>query len=311
MHGTRTVIFVGVVAVILPLIFRILSSPVALLIFSPLLIILSGLTFFLLNIYFAYVLDTRRTHLENRLKQTARPFSFSTPAAWQAVLTRSPWSQTIQHTYPPLYPASAEVSDAIEDIINKVIRDFLWSWYQNISSSPAFPTAVSSVIHSAMEHLLDRLASIDASALLVKRILPKITDHIEQFRQSEVSVRGAGLEKQFTQSEELDLMLASRYASKGSGKLHPAIENLSTTFTKQTEEMHLRQLVEKALPAVLPERDSKSRAVNIVVRELVACCVLYPVMQMVTDPDFWNRSIDQLVSQKRTMYRFMPSHSFV
>ncbi|RXW22659.1 hypothetical protein EST38_g3159 [Candolleomyces aberdarensis] len=292
-NNTKTVVLVAVVAIVLPTTLRILASPVALLIFSPLLLLSLALAFFSFNIYFGYVLDTRRSPV-NRLYQTARPFSFSTPAAWQAVLTRSQWSQNPQQSYPPLYPESAEISDALEDIISNVIRDFVQSWYKDISTSPAFPTAVNSVIHSALEHLLDRAASVDASALVVKRIIPKITAHVEQFRQSEVSVRGAGLEKQFTQSEELDLMLAGRYASKGTGKLHSAIENLSTTFTKQTEEMHLRQLVERVLPAILPERESKSKAVNIVVREIIACCVLYPVMQMITEPDFWNRAIDQV-----------------
>ncbi|KAF5323375.1 hypothetical protein D9611_005598 [Ephemerocybe angulata] len=294
LSNTKTVVLVAVLAVVLPTIHRIVSSPIALLLFSPLLILFLGLSFFLLHIYLGYILDTRKARPSHRLYQSARPFSFSTPAAWQAVLTRSQWSQSSQQTYPPLCPDSPEISAALEEIISNILRDFVKTWYDGISTSPAFPSAVSSVIHSALEHLLDRAASVDISALLVKRILPKITDHIEQFRQSEVSVRGAGLEKQFTQSEELDLMLASRYASKGGGKLHSAIENLSTTFTKQTEEMHLRQLVEKALPAVLPERESKSKAVNIVIRELVACSVLYPVMQMITDPDFWNKSIDQV-----------------
>lgn len=71
---------------------------------------------------------------------------------------------------------------------------------------------------------------------------------------------------------------------------------MSSTFTKQSEEAHLRLLVDKALPYILPEKDAKSQALKIVVREIVACSVLYPVMDMLADPDFWNRTIDQIVS---------------
>jgi sorting nexin-25 len=121
--------------------------------------------------------------------------------------------------------------------------------------------------------------------------------HIELFRQSEVALRGAGLERRLTQSEELDLLLAGRYsAGMDAGKLHPAIDNLSTTFTKQTEEMHLRQLIDAALPFILPEKEGRSAALKLVAREIVACAVLYPVMEMVSDPDFWNKAIDQVVS---------------
>ncbi|KAG6900508.1 hypothetical protein C0993_009461 [Termitomyces sp. T159_Od127] len=153
--------------------------------------------------------------------------------------------------------------------------------------------AVSSVLHASLGRLLDRTSTIDLSAFTVKKILPKITAHIEQFRQSEVALRGAGLERKLTQSEELDLLLASKYSGKG-GKLHPAVENLSTTFTKQTEEIHLRQLVERALPHVLPDVETRSQVLKVVVREILVCSVLQPIMDMISDPDFWNRAIDQV-----------------
>ena len=148
-----------------------------------------------------------------------------------------------------------------------------------------------------MDRLLDRVLKLDLPALVVKRILPKVTSHIEQFRQSEVALRGAGLERKLTQSEELDLLLASRYAARGGGKLHTAVENLSSTFTKQSEENHLRGLVEKALPSILPEKEANSEALKVVVREVLACSVFYPLMDMLVDPDFWNRSIDQVVCE--------------
>jgi len=300
--SVRVVVLVGLLAVILPIISRLISSPFILLIISPLLLILLALGYLLLNLYLAWFLDTQRPTSPNYLQRAARPFSFSTPAAWQAVLTRSQWSQNTQKTLPPLYPDSKEVSDALNEIITMVLRDFVTSWYQHISSSPSFPIAVTSVMHASLQEIQHRAESIDVSSLVIKRILPKVTAHIDQFRQSEVALRGAGLERSLTQSEELDLLLASRYASKGF-KLHSAVENLSTTFTRQTEEMHIRQLVDKALPYILPPKEGNSKALKIVVREIATCSVLFPIMEMVADPDFWNRTIDQVVST-------LPSMSF-
>ncbi|KDR85721.1 hypothetical protein GALMADRAFT_234777 [Galerina marginata CBS 339.88] len=291
--STRVVVFVGILAVVLPVISRIVSSPFTLLLISPLLLFILAIGYLLLTIYLGWYLDSRRPPPRNYLHHAARPFAFSTPAAWQAVLTRSQWSQNTPKRLPPLYPDSLEVSDALNDIVTKVIRDFVSSWYKDLSSSPAFPIAVSSVIHASLQQINDRAASIDLAALVVKRILPKVTAHIDQFRQSEVALRGAGLERSLTQSEELDLLLASRYASKGF-KLHPAVENLSTTFTRQTEEMHIRQLVDKALPYILPPKERNSKALKIVVREIATCSVLFPILEMVADPDFWNKMIDQV-----------------
>jgi sorting nexin-25 len=293
--SAQTFIFVGVLAVVLPAIFRIVSSPVTLLLISPFVLGLLGLAFLVLNVLVSHLLDAKTFSARNNLHSATRPFIFSSPAAWQAVLTRSQWSQSSPQSFPPLVPGSPVLSGAINDILIMIVRDFVLTWYKDLSASPAFPMAVSSVLHKSLENILERAAGIDLSELVVKRILPKVTAHIEQFRQSEVALRGAGLERRLTQSEELDLLLASRYTSKGGGKLHPSVDNLSTTFTKQTEEAHLRHLVERALPFVLPEKESRSRVLKLVVREVVACAVLYPVMEMVSDPDFWNKAIDQVV----------------
>ena len=291
-HG---LLFLAIVALALPSILHAFSSPIVLALLIPFLLVLVVVAFLVLNIAIGYSLDSTRPPIPNTLRTAARPFSFSTPAAWQAVLTRSQWSHKSPQTLTPLLPDSPVISAALNDILIMIVRDFVLVWYKDISNSPSFPTAVSGTIHSSLQRLISRVEGLDLSALMVKRILPKVTAHIEQFRQSEVALRGAGLERRLTQSEELDLLLASRYASKGSGKLHSAVDNLSSTFTKQSEEAHLRDIVDKALPYILPEKEGRSKALKIVVREIVACSVLYPVMDMLSDPDFWNKSIDQVV----------------
>jgi sorting nexin-25 len=296
MLNTQSVVVVGILAVLVPVISRIVSSPFTLIFFSPFFLFLFAIAYLSSNVFLGHFLDVKRTRtpFQRDLYTASRPFAFSTPAAWQVVLTRSQWSSKSQ-SFSPLYPESPAISSELNDILVMIVRDFVSTWYKELSSSPSFPTAVATILHDSFERLLDQAAGIDICVLVAKRILPKVTAHVEQFRQSEVALRGAGLERRLTQSEELDLLLASRYCSKGGEKLHPAVDNLSTTFTKQTEEMHLRQLVERALPFILPEKEGRSKAVEIVVREIVTCAVLYPIMEMMADPDFWNLAIDQVV----------------
>lgn len=292
--SASAVVFVGVLAVLLPLVVRILSSPSLLLIFAPLLLSCLLIAFLLFFVYLGHVLDATRRFSRPNLTNAARPLAFSTPAAWQALITRSQWSLN-DSPLSPLVPQAPQLSRALNDVIALIVRDFVQSWYRDISSSPCVPQAVTALIHQSLQKLRDRAEGVDVPAFLVRRIIPKVTAHIEQFRQSEMALRGADLERRLTQSDELDILLANKYTAKGSGKLHPAIENLSSTFTRQTEEMHLRKLVDQILPFVLPENEAKSRALTIVVREIIVCTVLYPVVDMVSDPDFWNQSIDRVV----------------
>ena len=289
-------IFAGLLAIVIPVVVRVLSSPITVLLLSPLILLVIVVAFFAANLLLAYLLDLYKPPVAGPPPVAGRPLAFSTPAAWQAVLTRSQWAHKPPNSLAPLYPESAAISAAVNDLLILIVRDFVLSWYRDLSNSPSFPTAVSATMHGALQRLLARAETLDIPALVVKRIMPQVTAHIENFRQSEVALRGAGLERRLTQSEELDLLLASRYASRSGGKLHPAIDNLSSTFTKQTEESHLRALVDRALPYILPEKEARSECVRIVVREIASCSVLYPVMDMLSDPDFWNRSINQVVS---------------
>ncbi|KAG9013602.1 Intermediate filament protein [Tulasnella sp. JGI-2019a] len=282
-------------AIVLPLAARFLLSPIALLLLSPLLLLVGILLLFASHILLAWVLRFlhRTTSSPQSLRTAARPLVFTTPAAWQAVLTRSRWSLTDFTTArPPLYPASPSISTLLNEIITLIIKHFVLPWYTDISPTPAFPAAVDATIHEALKRVIDRLEGVDLPALIVRRILPKITTHVERFRQSEVALRGVGVERHLTQSDELDLLLASRYAGKD-GKLHPAVENLASSVTKHTEQAHLRVLVEKVLPLIMPEKEIGSKAVAIIARELIACVILSPIIDMIADPDFWNMMIDQ------------------
>ncbi|KAI0322993.1 PXA domain-containing protein [Amylostereum chailletii] len=295
MHPPNTshVVLVAILSVAIPIIFRIVASPFALILISPILLLLLLAACISFNTVVGYALDTRK-RWNHATTLPARPLAFSTPAAWQVVLTRSQWAYKPPQSLPPIHPDSPMISAAVNDILIMIVRDFVLTWYKDISSSPSFPTAISSTLHSSLERLLKTLESLDLADILVKRILPKITAHVEQFRESEVALRGAGLERRLTESDELDMLLASRYAGKGGGKLHSAVDNLSSSFTKQSEEAHLKRLIDRALPFILPENEARSQAVTIVVREIVSCSVLYPLLDMFSDPDFWNRTIDQL-----------------
>ena len=229
--------------------------------------------------------------MTNNLRTASRSLSFATPAAWQANLTRIQWSA--QEDFPPIKNCPPETAPLVQEVIGLIIRDFVLAWYSKLSDSPAFPNAVRRTIHESLENVLARTARLDVTTLVVRRILPKITTHIEKFRQSEEALRGAALERRVSASDELDILLASRYVGKG--KLHPAVANLSSLATKPTEDLYLRNLLDRVLPLVLPEADAQSRAVCIVAREIIGCSILRPIIDMLTDPDFWNQAIDKVV----------------
>ncbi|GAA5850994.1 hypothetical protein JCM9279_005252 [Rhodotorula babjevae] len=213
------------------------------------------------------------------------PLHFTSPAAWAMTQTKAAWEAA-----PAAGPDSSRTSlaAALDSLLALILRDFVHRWYDTLSDSHVFPAAVDRTIRDTLVALSTRVAgTLDWSEVLVGRILPRITVHLEHFRQAHESghVGAAG------DSDEADLFLASRYADLSGARLHPAVD-VAGTNSRPAEEAYLCDLFGALLPLVVPEREMDSAAVAVMVREIVSSAVMLPVFELLSDPDFYNRLID-------------------
>ena len=240
-----------------------------------------------------------------------QPLYFTSPAAWSVTQTRARWEAAAAATAKgepssssSSSPSSSSASDAaLDSVLKLVVRDFVLKWYSPLSNSPTFPTAVETLIRDALVAVSVRVARVDWSEILVGRILPLLTLHLEKCRVAEKAVHGGKTRDSGSSnsgplppdSDEADLFLATRYAQETpSKKLHPAVDTASTN-SRPAEDAWLRNVVDSILPHILPEQEYESEAVRVMVRELVACAVMIPILETLCDPDFWNRLIDDKV----------------
>ncbi|OOG01193.1 hypothetical protein ASPCADRAFT_203064 [Aspergillus carbonarius ITEM 5010] len=238
-------------------------------------------------VFLGLVLLTSRSPKEATLTSLKPlPVAFLARHHWeketQAVRTRS-----IYHP-PSLYPQSFVVSEGIDELLTLVTRDFIASWYQHISPSPAFVNEVDQVIRTAIGNLRHRLLAEDLISLVVSRIFPVLTAHLKEFEVAERLVRGRNLTRNVTESEELDLAIASKYRE---GHLHPAAV-LSVSDQKLVEQEYLRKIAVGLLPQLFPESVLNSRIVAVLIREIIACAVLFPLVSVLSDPDTWNQLME-------------------
>ncbi|GKZ96612.1 intermediate filament protein [Aspergillus niger] len=212
-----------------------------------------------------------------------------------AFLARHHWDQETQafksrSIYNPqsLYPQSFIVSEGIDELLSFATRDFVASWYQHISPNPTFVNEVDHTIRTAIGNLRDRLLAEDLVSLVVSRIFPVLTSHLKEFEVAERLVRGRNLTRNVTESEELDIAIASKYRE---GNLHPAAM-LSLSDQKLLEQEYLRKIAVGLLPQLFPESVLNSRIVSVLIREIVACAVLFPLVSVLSDPDTWNQLME-------------------
>ena len=118
-----------------------------------------------------------------------------------------------------LFSQSPTVSTRIDRLLGLVLRDFVTSWYKNISGRPLFQNEVERAIRDAMASIRDRLSGLDMVEVALTKFVPIITNHLQEFYTAERLVRGKNLTRDITESEELDLAIAGKYKD---GKLHKA-----------------------------------------------------------------------------------------
>lgn len=212
--------------------------------------------------------------------------TFITPAHWRKEVLNL--RKIARYRPRPLYPQSFVVSEEIDGLLSLVSRDFISSWYHNISPNPSFANEIDRVVRVALENFRDRLLGEDLISLVVSRLFPILTTHLREFDVAERSVRGRNLNRNVTESEELDLAIAKKFRE---GRLHPAVA-LSASDPKLVQQEYLRKVAVGLLPQLFPSSVLNSRIVSVLVREIVACAVLLPLVTALSDPDTWNQLME-------------------
>ncbi|KAL1306745.1 hypothetical protein AAFC00_005410 [Neodothiora populina] len=235
----------------------------------------------------AYILLTaaKQPQLDN-VPPSIKPPVFIRPGVWERekAALKERWS----YVRTPVFPHSKTVSKAVDNLLDLVLRDFVTSWYRNITSTVRFQNEIDRAIRETLVNVRKRTAGLDIVELAVAKMVPTVTTHIRDFYVAERAVRGKNLSRDMTESEELDNAVASKYRD---GKLHIAA-TLAFSDTKLMQQAHLRKIVSRILPELLPDNMKSSVAVSSLVREIVACAVLTPAMLMLADPDTFNQLIE-------------------
>ncbi|KAJ9647822.1 tRNA (guanine-N(7)-)-methyltransferase (tRNA(m7G46)-methyltransferase) [Coniosporium tulheliwenetii] len=248
---------------------------------------LAGVTATLLG-FFCLILSVSKQPREHQRAgiDRKRNVAFVSPRAWRA--ETAALKGRLQYTSEQLYPQSPVVSGRFDTLVGLLLRDFVTSWYGAISSRPTFSNEVDRAIRAALVNIRDRVLNLDMIEVGVSRMLPIVTEHMRDFYEAERLVRGRKLSRNVTESEELDLAIAGKYRD---GHLHPAA-SLAYSSTKLAAQQHLRSVVTRVLPKVLPPSMTASPAVTVLIKEIVSCAVLSPVMQILGDPDVWNQLLE-------------------
>lgn len=226
-----------------------------------------------------------------------RKLKFATPAAFESLKLRYQWECELPITRNALLSSLPEAVNArIDRFLSLILQHYIIAWFKPLTSTRApraFPRAVEDTIRFSITALLTRATTLDWPTILVSEVLPQVTSHVSHFKE-------AGGVTATSQDAEADIIMSKKYASLlPGGKLHPAVD-VASSNTRPAEERYLRQVFSRILPILLPHEESTSSAVAVIVREVLASTVCVPLVDTLSEPDFWNQMIENKVSTLKT-----------
>ncbi|XP_056631886.1 sorting nexin-25 [Diorhabda sublineata] len=157
------------------------------------------------------------------------------------------------------------VDSLLQQLLDFVLRDYILIYIKDYAyETDALENNIKDDLWGAINNLHEKLVSVDETKLIASDIVMKITVHFEKIREAKALV------------EDSD---------------HPPVFQLSPHVMSSEKEIeYLRTVSELLIMFLLPRAYSLSPT-KYLVREILCCKVFKPLIDTITDPDFFNRNI--------------------
>ncbi|XP_003223200.3 sorting nexin-19 isoform X1 [Anolis carolinensis] len=178
--------------------------------------------------------------------------------------------------YPPSPEAEKQLDEEIKNMIRKIVRDFVSSWYRAVSIERGFEDEVERAMLGLAMELKRRMALMDKQAVTQKVLL----------------LGGCHLQTYKTAREKVAERRISRDSADWADHIWQTYCELSEPHVAVrspiSEVDYARRIVDLLLRDLVPKPHLETRTGRFVVVELVTCNVLLPMINRMVDPDWLN-----------------------
>uniref|UniRef100_A0A336MLP9 CSON003419 protein n=1 Tax=Culicoides sonorensis TaxID=179676 RepID=A0A336MLP9_CULSO len=158
---------------------------------------------------------------------------------------------------------------AVESFYSQIIKSFVNSWFSTLSNDEDFICYLKQNLREATCQMVVKVKKLNAPALITEKLLPLFYDHYEILNKMLLidHIPMNKLATTFVQNEY---------------SIHPAVYN------RQTEINYLRGIAKYLIPKLFSNENFNSNIFFNLIQELIACWVLLPLMDVLSDPNLIN-----------------------
>jgi hypothetical protein len=150
-----------------------------------------------------------------------------------------------------------------------------------------FVWKVESNLWNIFQEITKRFEKMDMVNFILYKMLPIFTIHLQEVAKVERLSKGENISQDLTENDIIRIYRG--------GKIHQAISLKDSPQTQvQVEQAYLRKLFRPIIPLLLTKSEADVKIITVLVRELIVCKIIQPVIEMMADSDFWNLIFDSL-----------------
>ncbi|KAL2539236.1 Phox-associated domain [Abeliophyllum distichum] len=180
---------------------------------------------------------------------------------------------------------SPVVEDAIDHFTRHIVSEWVTDlWYSRITPDRQGPEELVLIMNGVLGELSYRMRDINLINLLTRDIVDILCTQLELFHTSKTKIEKH--QQRFLTNEEREMELKSVLAAEN--KLHPAL------FSAESEHKVLQHIMDGLISFTFKPEDLQCSLFRYVIRELLACAVMRPVLNL-SNPRFINERIESLV----------------
>ncbi|KAJ8755783.1 hypothetical protein K2173_024327 [Erythroxylum novogranatense] len=215
---------------------------------------------------------------------SSKPASISTlspnkPVQSTRVIEKREWRRKVN---------SPVVEDAIDHFARRIVAEWVTDlWYSRLTPDKDGPEELVHIMHGVIGEISRRMRSVNLIDLLTRNLIDLTCSHLELFRATQGKIEKQ--QARFLTIEERNKELRHVLASEN--KLHPAL------FSTEAEHKVLQHLMDGLISFTFRSEDLQCAFFRYIVRELLACAVVRPVLNL-ANPRFINERIEIFVMSR-------------
>jgi len=179
----------------------------------------------------------------------------------------------------------------LQDMISYILRDYVTSWYEKISSNPAFTDELRIILYNVVTLLTERIYVVDWVAYLTQDFVDDIATHVRLFKNAR-NKHNSPIRDGEARPADLETIFFNYEAEMEGDTCRDDV-----CLNMEGESLYFQELCELLLYLVLPKHEFQSGPVRCLTREILSCAVFQPSFVKLSDPDFINQTLVWLYTE--------------